>query len=252
MPGSWSWRWRCGPRNWPEAYRGIVYRLAKAGEYRDSDTGHHVARVSRYAEIVAARLGLDEELVGRISQAASLHDIGKVGIRDAILFKPGPLTAEEYREMQQHCELGEAICSSNLGDLYVAPSPQQAAGVLAAGPVNSPVLELAAIIAKSHHEKWDGTGYPCQLAGEAIPLEGRIVAAVDVFDALTSRRPYKPAYSIEKSLAIMEQEREKHFEPRVLDAFLAEVDAIRQVYYELSDLPPEVRADGDSTVVGGV
>jgi len=231
-----------------EAYRDVVHRLAKVGEYRDSDTGQHVARVSRCAEIVAARLGLDQELVGRIGQAAALHDIGKVGIRDAVLLKPGPLTAEEFQEMKRHCDLGHQICSNGLSDCNANSPPHEAADALIPG-ATSPVLQTAAIIAKSHHEKWDGTGYPCGLAGEAIPLEARIVAVVDVIDALTSRRPYKPPYSLQDSFEIIEQQRGKHFDPQVVDAFQAEIETIGQVYQELSDVRPVSLASDNSATV---
>jgi putative two-component system response regulator len=233
-----------------DAYRDVVYRLAKVGEYRDSDTGYHVARVSRCAEIVAARLGLDQELVRRIGQAASLHDIGKVGIRDAILLKPGRLTDEEFEEMKRHCDLGYAICSNGVSDCDSSFPTQEAAGGLTPGVATSPVLQTAAIIAKSHHEKWDGTGYPSGLAGAAIPLEARIVAIVDVFDALTSRRPYKPPYSLQGSLAIIEQQRGKHFDPQVVDAFQAEIEAIGQVYQDLSDVRPAFAASDNRAALG--
>jgi putative two-component system response regulator len=232
-----------------EAYREMVYRLAKVGEYRDSDTGGHVARVSRYAEIVAARLGFDQELVGRIGQAAALHDIGKVGIRDAILLKPGRLTAEEFREMQRHCELGYAICGSGLTESDANFPLPEALGDVIPAAATSPVLQMAALIAKSHHEKWDGSGYPCGLAGEAIPLDARIVAVVDVFDALTSRRPYKPPYSLHEALEVMEQQRGKHFDPQVFDAFQAEWESIGQVYRELSEVRPAPTASDDGAAV---
>jgi putative two-component system response regulator len=195
-------------------------------------------------------MGLDEEYVERISQAAPLHDIGKVGISDAILLKPGRLNAEESLAVQQHCTLGTAICSDN----YPKPNPEfwsdATAGVVIAKPVSSPLLKMAAVIALTHHEKWDGTGYPRGLAGAEIPLEGRIVALADVFDALVSRRPYKPAFSLEKALEIVAQQRGRHFDPAVLDAFMAHVDLVRQVCLQLADTPVPA-ADEDRALPAG-
>jgi putative two-component system response regulator len=204
--------------------------LARAAEYRDDDTGHHVTRVGRYSAIIAAELGFPKASVELIEQAAQLHDVGKIGIPDAILHKPGKLDSDEYARMKRHCGIGRRIISPPLDDDSPGERPIQSSGT------NSPVLRMAALIADSHHEKWDGSGYPRGLQGEEIPLAGRIVAVADVFDALASKRPYKEAFPIEKCLSILMDGRGKHFDPRVLDAFLARKDEILQVQQQLSEV----------------
>lgn len=216
------------------AYREVVGCLARVGEYRDNEAGKHVLRVGRYAELIARRLGLDDEMVERIAEAAPLHDIGKVGIPDSVLLKPGRLDAEEMERVRRHCDYGSAICAPGWSRNPDGASPVPATG--------TSVLAMAATIALTHHEHWDGGGYPRGLAGEQIPLEGRITAVADVFDALTSRRPYKPAYSVERSLAILRTQRGKQFDPLVLDAFFDALDDVLAVHRELHELQ-----DGDPT-----
>jgi response regulator RpfG family c-di-GMP phosphodiesterase len=181
-----------------------VARLARAIEMRDGDTNDHNERMSVSCGIVAARLGLPEERCELLRVASAMHDIGKVATPDAILFKRGPLTHEERTEIQRHAEVGHMILTGS----------------------GSKLLELAATIALNHHERWDGGGYPRGLKGEEIPLEGRIAAVADVFDALTCERPYRPAMSFEDATAILCAGRGTHFDPVVLDAFLDAIDDI--------------------------
>ena len=220
------------------AHREVIACLAKVSEYRDNETGNHVIRVGRYAEIIAGHLGLGAEVADRIRLAASLHDIGKVAIPDGILLKPGKLDAEEFGHMQRHTELGYQMCEMSYGEDEDSDFFSHThVGKAIASVGNSPILKMAAAIAQTHHEKWDGSGYPAGLASEEIPIEGRIVAVADVFDALTSERPYKAALSLEKSLAIIRDESGTHFDPAVVEAFFAEIDAISRIHTECSDQP---------------
>ncbi len=175
-----------------------VRRLSMAVEFRDEDTGAHIERIGRFSTLLAAQLGLETELCELLSHAAPLHDIGKVAIPDSILLKPGPLTPEERAIVETHAEEGHRLLRGS----------------------SSSILDMAATIALSHHEKWDGSGYPRGLAGEDIPLEGRIVAVADVFDALTSDRVYRLAFSVEEAVELMTEQRGRHFDPVLLDAFL--------------------------------
>jgi PAS domain S-box-containing protein len=179
----------------------IVRRLSMAVEWRDDDTGQHIDRVSRFCGLLTQRAGLDPALWEPMRFASPLHDAGKVAIPDAILLKPGPLTDAERAIMQTHAQRGHELLRGSA----------------------SPILELAAGIAWTHHEKFDGSGYPRGLAGENIPVEGRIVAIVDVFDALTSDRVYRPAFSLDRALAMMTAGRGTHFDPHLLDVFLEAV-----------------------------
>ena len=175
----------------------ILERLAIVAEYRDDDTNHHARRIGRSALALARALGAPPALLALIEPAAALHDIGKVAVPDAILRKPGPLTAEEFDVMRTHTTIGARMLAGS----------------------QSPVLQLAERIAMTHHERWDGTGYPAGLQGEEIPLEGRIVAVADVFDALTHERPYKPAWSVADALAEIRAGAGTHFDPAVVAAF---------------------------------
>ena len=170
----------------------IVHCLARAAEYRDDDTGRHVMRVGRFAGIIARELGLPPERCQMLQLASLLHDVGKIGIPDAILLKPGRLDPEEFRHMQRHCEFGRMIIQPLPEHESEARKLREVLGVSALSTIDSPLLSMAAEIAWTHHEKWDGTGYPRGLSGEQIPLEGRITAVADVFDAVSSKRPYKP------------------------------------------------------------
>ncbi len=213
----------------------IIRCLARAAEYRDNETGRHVLRVSRYAGIIARELGLERELVELLEQAAMLHDVGKIGIPDSILLKPGKLDPEEIELMQKHCGYGKRIFQPMTSDEFQAYASHTTLGASIIKPCRAPVLDLAARIALTHHEKWDGSGYPIGLAGEDIPLEGRITAVADVFDALSSKRPYKPAFPLDRCFAIMEEGRDSHFDPRVLDAFFARRGDIIRVQIDHAD-----------------
>ncbi|QDU99014.1 Cyclic di-GMP phosphodiesterase response regulator RpfG [Lignipirellula cremea] len=213
------------------SHRDIIRVLACAGEYRDRVTGNHVLRVGRFAGVIARRLGYSSHDAETIEQAAILHDVGKIGIPDDILHKPGRLNAEEMAHMQLHCEYGMNI-------LRGAPSSENSMVLSQTSPEHltlSPVLRAAATITMSHHEKWDGSGYPLGLTGEEIPLEGRITAVADVFDALSTRRPYKDPMPLERCCEILEEGRGQHFDPQVLDAFFAGLEEIAQIALEMAD-----------------
>jgi PAS domain S-box-containing protein len=175
-----------------------LQRLALAAEYRDDATYHHTERVGISAEKIGAALGLSPEEARLLGEAAPLHDIGKLAISDAILLKPGPLSAREYEVMKTHAALGASLLSGS----------------------SAPVLQVATVIAASHHERWDGTGYPVGLVGQAIPLVGRVTAVADVFDALTHERPYKAAWTPEQAMLEIHRAAGSQFDPRVVAAFL--------------------------------
>jgi putative two-component system response regulator len=216
--------------------QNIIHCLVRAAECRDDDTGRHVLRVGRYAGIIAARLGWDEASVAMIEQAAQLHDVGKIGVPDAILVKPSKLTVEEFELMQKHCGYGKRVFESiDDGERRTLERHAEMGERILAG-CDSTVLDMAARIALTHHERWDGSGYPVGLAGEDIPLEGRITAVADVFDALSTRRPYKPAFPLEKCFHILEEGRASHFDSNILDAFFqarAEIIAVQIQYAEV-------------------
>jgi putative two-component system response regulator len=215
--------------------RDVVRCLARAAEFRDDDTGHHVLRVGRYARIIGADLGFDERMLELLEQAAQLHDIGKIGIPDAVLLKPGKLCEEEFAIIKQHTGFGKRI----LHRLSVADESQLkrhaevGARILEVG--SSQLIDLARSIALTHHEWWDGTGYPLGLKGEDIPLEGRIAAVADVFDALSTRRCYKDAFPLEQCFAIMNDQRGTHFDPAILDAFFSARQSIVQIQVQDAD-----------------
>ena len=187
-----------------EAYLDTIYRLALVAEYKDQYTGCHIARMSRICAILAGGLKLPPEEVEIIRAASPMHDVGKIGIPDAILLKPGRLTPEEWEVMKQHTSIGARILSGS----------------------NSEVMRAGEIIALSHHEKWDGSGYPHGWVGEEIPLWGRICAVADAYDAITSERPYKKALSHERALQIMVEVRGSHFDPKLLDLFMDNLEEI--------------------------
>jgi putative two-component system response regulator len=206
-----------------------IHCLARAGEYRDDDTGHHVIRVGLYSAIIAMELGFPQPAVELLQQAAQLHDVGKIGIPDAILHKPGKLESHEFEIIKGHCGIGRHIINPLTGEESERLSSHTIVGSNIMSSTSSPILKMASIIAGTHHEKWNGTGYPRGLSGNDIPIEGRIVAVADVFDALSSKRPYKDAFPLEKCLAIMKDGREKHFDPQVLDAFLRRIDDVLRI-----------------------
>jgi putative two-component system response regulator len=195
----------------------VVRRLGRAAEYRDNETGQHILRMSHSSALLARHLGWNEERCEMMLHASPMHDVGKIGIPDRILLKPGKLTPEEWRIMQTHASIGGDILSGDTSEL----------------------LQLAREIALSHHEKWNGSGYPFALAGDAIPESGRIVALADVFDALTSERPYKKAWEIDAALELIKEQAGQHFDPNFVRVFLQlipEVLAIRQRFSDPIDM----------------
>ncbi len=202
----------------------IVRRLARAGEYRDNETGMHVIRMSKSCQALGLAAGLSAGRCELLLYTSPLHDVGKIGIPDRILLKPGKLTAEEWEIMKTHVDIGASILTDH----------------------GSEIIRMARIIVLTHHEKWDGTGYPKGLTGEDIPVEGRIAALCDVFDALTSERPYKRAWSVEEALAYVESNAGLHFEPRLVRVFTAILPDILAICERFSDdtpLAPEAVAD---------
>ena len=219
-------------RELEHSQREVVLRLARAAEYRDEETGNHVLRVSYYTQPVAQNLGLDAEACDRLFVTSALHDLGKIGIPDRILLKPGRLDAEEWATVREHCAIGAGI----LRQAHPVVRSVVGNGSLLQGSGSAnPLLQAAATIALSHHERWDGTGYPDGLKGEEIPLEARIVALVDVFDALTTHRPYRPALSEKEALTLIQNGVGTHFDPRVYRAFEASLDEMRRIQSELRD-----------------
>ena len=214
--------------------REVIYCLARAAEMRDNDTGNHVIRVGRYAGIIAKGLGLPDWYVSDVELAAQLHDVGKIAVPDAILLKPGKLEPEEFEVIQSHVKFGRQIIKPYATNEANAMRShvQVGAEMLRDG---SSLMRLAASIAQTHHERWDGTGYPIGLAGEDIPLEGRITAVADVYDALSSERPYKKALPRVKCFEILEEGRGSHFDPKVLDAFFDGDAEIVRVQVEYMD-----------------
>jgi putative two-component system response regulator len=214
----------------------VIHCLARAAEFRDDDTGRHIIRVGRYARIIGDELGMDESALDLLEVAAQLHDIGKIGTPDSILLKPGKLTPEEFDSMQRHCNYGKKIIERMTDQEATQMRRHTELGERILNAGRSPILELGMKIALTHHERWDGTGYPLGLAGEHIPISGRITSVADVFDALSSKRPYKPAFPLEKCFAIMREGRGTQFDPKVLDAFFARQDDIVQVQITNADL----------------
>jgi putative two-component system response regulator len=181
------------------AHHEALFRLALAAEYRDDDTGAHIVRMGFLAEALALEIGLAAEDAAMLRKAAPMHDVGKIGIPDHVLKKPGAFDEAERKVMNQHPEMGAHILGSS----------------------RIPLFRLAAEVALCHHERWDGKGYPASLAGEAIPIAGRIAAVADFFDALTMDRCYRVAFSDEQALRMMQAERGRAFDPALVDAFLA-------------------------------
>ncbi len=191
----------------------IIRRLGRAAEYKDNETGLHVIRMSHYSRLIAEALSEDEEWVDLVFNAAPMHDIGKIGIPDSILLKKGRLNEDEWHIMRQHPAYGAEII----------------------GEHDFPLLRMARDIALTHHEKWNGSGYPNGLAGEAIPLAGRIIAVADVFDALTTERPYKQAWSVEDAVQLIDEEAGTHFDPQlvpIMHSALPEFLDIKERYEE--------------------
>jgi putative two-component system response regulator len=202
----------------------VVQRLGRAAEYRDNETGRHILRMSHMSALLAAQCpGWSSDDAEIMLHASPMHDIGKIGIPDAILLKPGKLTPDEWMVMQTHTSIGGDILSGDTSDL----------------------LRMAREIALSHHEKWDGSGYPNGLVGEAIPITGRIVALADVFDALTSERPYKKAWSVDDTLQLIRTESGRHFDPQLVNCFLEIIPAV----LEIRDRYAEIAITDDTAVL---
>lgn len=189
----------------------VVRRLGRAGEYRDNETGMHVVRMSKSSKVLALAAGLGDDRAELILNASPMHDVGKIGIPDGILLKPGRFEPDEWKIMKTHVQIGADIIGNDA----------------------SPLMQMARVIALTHHEKWDGTGYPNQIKGEEIPIEGRICAICDVFDALTSERPYKKAWTVEDAVEMINKESGAQFDPALVDFFnacLPEILDIREKY----------------------
>lgn len=195
-----------------ETQKEILFKMGEIGEGRSKETGAHVKRVAEYAKLLALKAGLDEDEAELIKVASPMHDIGKVGIPDAILNKPGKLSTEEFQLIKNHSKIGYDLLKSS----------------------KRSILQAAAIIAEQHHERWDGKGYPNGRSGEDIHLYGRIVAVVDVFDALASHRPYKEAWELDRILTYFREERGKHFDPMLVDMFLRNVEAFVKIKEQYS------------------
>lgn len=191
----------------------IVQRLGRASEYRDNETGRHILRMSHSAALLAKQIGWSKERCDLMLYASPMHDLGKIGISDTIMLKPARLTDEERAIMETHTTIGADILSGS----------------------NNELLETARVIALTHHEKWDGSGYPRKLAGEAIPMEGRVAAIVDVFDALTSIRPYKKAWPVEEAVEDMRKNSGTHFEPKLVDHFMTILPGILKIRERFSE-----------------
>jgi putative two-component system response regulator len=196
-----------------EAKLDLINRLARAAEYRDNETGMHVIRMSHYTSILAKAAGLNEVECEKIFHAASMHDVGKIGIPDKILLKPARLTEGEFAHMKSHTIIGGRLLEGG----------------------NSDLLRIAHDIAMTHHEKWNGKGYPRGLAGEDIPIEGRISAVCDVFDALTSERPYKKEWPVQEAIDELISQKDEHFDSRLVDLFLDNMDEILVVKKRFAD-----------------
>ena len=191
----------------------LIYRMSRAAEFRDPETGAHIQRMANYSYIIAQGLGLEPKIQQLILEAAPMHDVGKIGIPDHILLKPGKLTPEEFEIMKGHARIGYELLKES----------------------GSEILRAGAEVAISHHEKFDGTGYPLGLKGSNIPIFGRIVAVADVFDALTSERPYKKAWSLEDACKVLEDGRGHHFDPMCVEAFLAGWDQVLDIRQQFRD-----------------
>lgn len=197
-----------------DTQREIIYKLGELGECRSSETGQHVKRVAEYSKLLAIKIGLDEKDVNRLFMSSPMHDIGKVGIPDSILNKNGKLDSAEWEVMKTHAQIGYEILRTSKRE----------------------ILQSAAIVSYTHHERWDGSGYPLGLKGEDIHIFGRITAIADVFDALTSERVYKKAWSLEEVLKLFNEEKGKHFDPNLIDIFINNLDEILEIKEKFKDV----------------
>ena len=197
-----------------DTQREIIYKLGEIGECRSSETGQHVKRVAEYSKLLAIKIGLDEKDVNRLFMSSPMHDIGKVGIPDSILNKNGKLDSSEWEVMKTHAQIGYEILRTSKRE----------------------ILQAAAIVSYTHHERWDGSGYPLGLKGEDIHIFGRITAIADVFDALTSERVYKKAWPLEDVLKLFNEEKGKHFDPNLIDVFMNNLDEILEIKEKFKDI----------------
>ncbi len=193
-----------------QSYKDAIYMLGESGHYNDSETGVHIWRMASYARVLAIACGWSVEDADRLELAAPMHDMGKIGIPQSILSKPAKLDEQEWKVMKLHSQIGHDILAKS----------------------KAPLFQLAAQVALRHHERWDGSGYPDGLAGEAIPQSARIVAVADVFDALTTKRPYKEMWSIDRTIAALEESKGSHFEPRLVELFVSILPQILEIKAE--------------------
>ena len=223
----------------------IILRLGKASEYRDEETGNHVIRVACYSRELARQLGMSPEFMDMIFLAAPLHDVGKIGIPDRILLKPGRLTNEELAVMKCHCNIGAEILLYDPKAVRAIIEWQNRTSFLKKERAENPILKMASVIALSHHEKWDGNGYPKRISGEEIPIEARILCLADVYDALRSKRPYKPSFSEEETISIIHEETGTHFDPKVSAAFDTVTEEFRNILERFSEKTESSEKDKD-------
>jgi len=213
--------------------RDVIWRLGLAAEYRNEETGRHILRVGLFSRILAEEVGMTADYVETILLASPLHDIGKIGIPDAILLKPGSLDEEEWAIMKNHCQIGSSLlCDTpELSIEFRSEYSDNAGGV----STDNPIMRMAGEIALTHHERWDGSGYPHHLVGEAIPLSGRIVGLMDVYDALRSERPYKPSFSEDASVEMIREQAGRQFDPMLCAAFEKRQEQIRVIFERYSN-----------------
>lgn len=222
-------------RELERSQKHIIFCLARACEFRDNETGQHIIRVGKFAGIIARELGFSQQQAEALDQAAQLHDVGKIAIPDSILHKPGKLDPEQYEFMQKHAGFGKQIIECMPDEEWVSLKKHTKIGSHFLDVKSSPLMRMAARIALTHHEHWDGGGYPLGLQGEDIPLEGRITAVSDVYDALSSRRPYKKPFPREKCFQMLKEKRGAQFDPDVLDAFFNRIEEIVEVQIRYAD-----------------
>ena len=213
----------------------IIWRLGNLAEFRDEDTGNHILRVGLYCKTIAERLEMSRDSIDMLFLTSPLHDIGKVGIPDDILLKPGKLSPEQWETMKQHCVIGAETFhqDSKIMKLFLILQEDNTQTVNKNG--ENPLHQMAATIALTHHEKWNGTGYPKGLAGKEIPFESRITAISDVYDALSSARPYKPSFTEDKVMSILSEEAGGHFDPEVYEAFEKSAEEFRDIKAQFTD-----------------
>ncbi|MEO7860554.1 MAG: HD domain-containing phosphohydrolase [Nitrospirales bacterium] len=213
----------------------LIWRLGRIAEFRDEQTGNHIVRVGSYCRVLAEGLGMGHDVAEMLFLTSPLHDIGKIGIPDGILLQPRTLTPEEWKIMQRHCAIGAGILQQEVRRSSPVLAVSEAESSDGNPDRENPFLAMASSIALTHHEWWDGTGYPQGLSGESIPLESRIVAVAGVYDALHSARPYKPAFPEDKVLGIMKEKVGSHFDLSVYRVFERSLDAFREIRRQFTD-----------------